>query len=65
MKSYPLNNKGNSLWQKTVLMEEPEIEAKLRSVNEVKNGLNQEKSSGCDFFCVFFWLFGEKSVPLQ
>ena len=19
----------------------------------------------CDFFCVFFWLFGEKSVPLQ
>lgn len=36
MKSYPLNNKGNSLCQKTVLIEEQEIEAKLRSVNEVK-----------------------------
>lgn len=27
---------------KTVLMEESEIEARLRSVNEVKNGSNQE-----------------------
>ena len=22
-------------------------------------------ASSCDFFCVFFWLFGEKSVPLH
>ncbi len=26
---------------------------------------NQENVPGLCFFCVFFWLFGEKSVPLQ
>ena len=41
-------------------MEESEIEARLRSVNEVKNGSNQENVASFRFFlCFLLVVWGE------
>ena len=41
------------------------IDRNIRWANLKKAIRIKKKHQVCDFFCVFFWLFVEKSVPLQ